>query len=290
MVYYLITYDVSSDFDKYRKKISDILIDYGLMRIQYSVFLGDIGTNEAREIASKINDRLNLKIPIDIRFFQICKSCLDSSFIITRDIKSSGLVASKMRNAINKYVSYFSSRKRETNISKEGWIEVYQKEGVGVAKRRNSKKKNIKIKKNPKDVDLDEETIIIDSKTYEKLKSTGEIEDFDEFIGLPDLEEFKKDVEEYEKEMRKLEGKNHKKNHNKNHQHNHKLENRKVKNKDEANKLITHRQKSPVKHVIEEESTDDIKIKNQKRKSEKTTLQKDKEPPSYIVTDKVTFI
>lgn len=190
MVYYMVTYDVSSEYDKYRKKVADVLIDYGLMRIQYSVFLGDLGRSEAREIATKINEKLDLKIPIDIRFMRVCKSCLDSSFVITRDIKSSGLVASTMRSAIDRYVSYLTGRERETSISEEGWLEVYPKEGVGDkdgnitwGDERDYKDDGRKSAQNganpaipPEDLDADE---------------------LDELIGIPDLDELKRDVAEF---------------------------------------------------------------------------------------------
>jgi CRISPR-associated protein Cas2 len=42
-------YDISSD--KVRKKISDRLLDLGLIRVQYSVFFGTIDNNRIDELA-----------------------------------------------------------------------------------------------------------------------------------------------------------------------------------------------------------------------------------------------
>ena len=42
-------YDISSD--KLRKKISDRMLDLGLIRVQYSVFLGTLDNNRIDELA-----------------------------------------------------------------------------------------------------------------------------------------------------------------------------------------------------------------------------------------------
>lgn len=56
MLTYVI-YDVVSD--KIRKKIADTCLDYGLERIQYSGFRGDLTTNRRQELALKLKKRFN---------------------------------------------------------------------------------------------------------------------------------------------------------------------------------------------------------------------------------------
>lgn len=44
----LVIYDISSD--RIRGKVSDICLDYGLARIQYSAFMGNLGTTHQTEL------------------------------------------------------------------------------------------------------------------------------------------------------------------------------------------------------------------------------------------------
>lgn len=69
----LITYDVPATHDRLRQKIAEKLLDYGLERIQYSVFVGKLSKNQLE----------NLKIdllalvggdPADVRVFNLNKN------------------------------------------------------------------------------------------------------------------------------------------------------------------------------------------------------------------------
>ena len=51
-----VMYDIVKD--RVRKKIADICLDYGLKRIQYSAFLGDINTTRRRALEEKLTDQL----------------------------------------------------------------------------------------------------------------------------------------------------------------------------------------------------------------------------------------
>ncbi len=52
----LFVYDISND--RIRTKISQICLDYGLKRIQYSAFLGDLSLNRQEELWLKCRRRL----------------------------------------------------------------------------------------------------------------------------------------------------------------------------------------------------------------------------------------
>lgn len=47
-----VIYDIVED--RIRKKIADVCLDYGLKRIQYSAFLGDINTTRRRGLEAKL--------------------------------------------------------------------------------------------------------------------------------------------------------------------------------------------------------------------------------------------
>ena len=65
---FLIIYDISDD--RARQKIADACLDYGLMRLQYSAFLGDLSRAHQRALFGEIRDRLGRK-PGNIQLFPL---------------------------------------------------------------------------------------------------------------------------------------------------------------------------------------------------------------------------
>jgi CRISPR-associated protein Cas2 len=66
----LLIYDIPDD--RVRTKIADFCLDYGLDRVQYSAFMGDLSTNHQEELMLKITQRLG-KAAGKIELFPICK-------------------------------------------------------------------------------------------------------------------------------------------------------------------------------------------------------------------------
>ncbi|HLI47388.1 MAG TPA: CRISPR-associated endonuclease Cas2 [Chthonomonas sp.] len=50
-----VVYDIVDD--KLRTKIADICLDYGLKRVQYSTFMGELSTNRRQELVLKLRSR-----------------------------------------------------------------------------------------------------------------------------------------------------------------------------------------------------------------------------------------
>ena len=71
---YIIIYDIPIEFDLFRTKISNLLLSYNLIRLNFSVFFGELTRNTAEEIALKL-DKLLKKVPGDVRLIPICKTC-----------------------------------------------------------------------------------------------------------------------------------------------------------------------------------------------------------------------
>ncbi len=65
----LIIYDIPSD--KLRNKVADICKDYGLDRIQFSAFLGEINHNRREELLQKIKREIGKK-QANVQLFPIC--------------------------------------------------------------------------------------------------------------------------------------------------------------------------------------------------------------------------
>lgn len=65
----LIIYDIPSD--KLRSKVADICKDYGLDRIQFSAFLGEINHNRREELLQKIKREIGRK-QANVQLFPIC--------------------------------------------------------------------------------------------------------------------------------------------------------------------------------------------------------------------------
>ena len=67
----LLVYDISHD--RTRSRIADFCLDYGLDRIQYSAFLGDLARTHQEELMLKIGDRLGDRDG-KVQLFVICKT------------------------------------------------------------------------------------------------------------------------------------------------------------------------------------------------------------------------
>jgi len=66
----LLLYDIPDD--KIRTKIASFCLDYGLDRIQYSAFMGDLSSNHQEELMLKLGRRLG-KASGRIDLFPVCK-------------------------------------------------------------------------------------------------------------------------------------------------------------------------------------------------------------------------
>lgn len=56
---YILTYDICND--KVRRRISELLINKGFIRVQRSVFIGEISENKIEKILGEINVQLEIK-------------------------------------------------------------------------------------------------------------------------------------------------------------------------------------------------------------------------------------
>ena len=65
----LLVYDIPDD--KTRTKVADFCLDYGLDRIQYSAFVGELTRTYQEELMLKIGKRLG-KQPGKVQLFVIC--------------------------------------------------------------------------------------------------------------------------------------------------------------------------------------------------------------------------
>ena len=69
----VLIYDITSD--KIRGKVADACLDYGLQRIQYSAFMGEISANHLEELLQRIK-RLVGSDPARLEVFPICEKDL----------------------------------------------------------------------------------------------------------------------------------------------------------------------------------------------------------------------
>lgn len=69
---YLICYDITED--PIRNGVASICKDYGLERIQYSVFYGKLSRSQLKEIRLEIKDAIE-ETNSDIHILQVCASC-----------------------------------------------------------------------------------------------------------------------------------------------------------------------------------------------------------------------
>ncbi len=66
----LVIYDIESD--RARRKVADACLDYGLLRIQYSAFRGDLNHNRRKELELRVSELLTEKEG-NVQFYPICE-------------------------------------------------------------------------------------------------------------------------------------------------------------------------------------------------------------------------
>jgi len=79
----LVIYDIPDD--KIRNKIGEACKDYGLERIQYSAFIGDINHNKREELRQRIRRTLGKKDG-NIQIYPVC----DKDLKLMREITNCG--------------------------------------------------------------------------------------------------------------------------------------------------------------------------------------------------------
>ena len=78
---FIIVYDIPVEFDRIRTKISDTLLSYNLLRLNYSVFFGELTFNVAEEIALRLKKMME-NVPGDVRIIPICQACYDKAITV----------------------------------------------------------------------------------------------------------------------------------------------------------------------------------------------------------------
>lgn len=81
---YIVLYDVPQEFNPIRTRLARVLKNWGLERLQYSVFIGNLTRNEAETISLELKDLLH-EIPADVRIIPICKNCTDTMLIVSEN-------------------------------------------------------------------------------------------------------------------------------------------------------------------------------------------------------------
>ena len=76
-----VIYDIVED--RIRKKIADVCLDYGLKRIQYSAYLGDINTTRRRALDAKLTQEFG-EAEGKIEVLSVCAKDFDQRTVITR--------------------------------------------------------------------------------------------------------------------------------------------------------------------------------------------------------------
>ncbi len=83
----LLVYDIRDD--RIRTRVADICLDYGLDRIQYSAFLGDLERTHQEELMKKLAKRLG-KQPGNIQLFPLCETDWRQRKVIIVEGKADG--------------------------------------------------------------------------------------------------------------------------------------------------------------------------------------------------------
>jgi CRISPR-associated protein Cas2 len=83
----LLIYDIPDD--RARQKIADACLDYGLQRIQYSAFAGDLTRTHQRELFGEIKRRLGRKAG-NVQFFPLDEKSWGGRRVIAQEERDDG--------------------------------------------------------------------------------------------------------------------------------------------------------------------------------------------------------
>ncbi len=83
----LLVYDIPDD--RARDKIANVCLDYGLHRIQYSSFLGELSHNRQEEIMQRIGRTLGRREG-NVQLFPVCEKDLALRKVIDRRPQGKG--------------------------------------------------------------------------------------------------------------------------------------------------------------------------------------------------------
>ncbi|WP_457556515.1 CRISPR-associated endonuclease Cas2 [Candidatus Harpocratesius sp.] len=134
---YLVTFDIPVENTRLRTKLGDKCMDYGLFRIQLSVFWGSLEKADLNDLMFECEELID-NSPADVRFFAVCDQCLEKSYVISNNSQIRTLHAKKLSDNI-----------KLTTISHidVGWVEK-DKDSDKTSKSKTSKKsKNSKKSK-----------------------------------------------------------------------------------------------------------------------------------------------
>lgn len=78
----LVVYDITND--KARDKVAEVCKDYGLDRIQYSAFLGDLTRNHQEELILRASECLE-KHAGNVQLFPVCQRDWEQRLVVLQE-------------------------------------------------------------------------------------------------------------------------------------------------------------------------------------------------------------
>ena len=83
----LLVYDIAHDGT--RGKVSEACLDYGMERIQYSAFLGNLSRTHQEELFKKVRKRLG-KREGKVQLFPVCEKDMHARLEVIQEPKAEG--------------------------------------------------------------------------------------------------------------------------------------------------------------------------------------------------------
>lgn len=78
---FMVVYDIADD--RLRGRVALTLMEYGFMRLQKSVFIGDVSRNVAEMLAIELR-KLVEGNPCDVRIIPVCVRCYEGVITVAR--------------------------------------------------------------------------------------------------------------------------------------------------------------------------------------------------------------
>lgn len=123
---YLLCYDIVDD--DLRQRVAETCLNNGLIRIQYSVFFGNISRNKAESTLMQIKDQIKEKEAI-VLLIELCEKCAKKKQLVISHLKTSSTTASssQQQSSIQQQSSNKKDKQKKTKQKSETSKDVSSK-------------------------------------------------------------------------------------------------------------------------------------------------------------------